>query len=71
LLSDQEKRVSRQYGVLSFFPRLARRTTFVLDQEGVIRHIDRGKAALSPNGVLKMCSLQASEGTKREAENIL
>lgn len=47
LLSDSEKTVSKQYGVLNFL-RVASRTTFVLDQAGVIRHIDRGGRAMNP-----------------------
>ena len=53
LLSDAEKKVSRQYGVLGFFPRLARRTTFVIDRRGVVRHIDHGQEAATPVSTLK------------------
>lgn len=57
LLSDVTKEVSRQYGVLAFFPRLARRTTFVVGPRGIIRHIERGKEALSPAGALQACRM--------------
>ena len=40
LLSDDEKRVSRQYGVLGSFG-YASRVTFVVDKNGVIRRIYR------------------------------
>ncbi len=56
LLSDRGKKVSRQYGVLNFF-RVASRTTFVVDKEGLIRHIDRGSAAAEPRGALEACTL--------------
>ena len=55
LLSDAEKTVSKQYGVLSFFTRMARRTTFVIDRSGVIRHIDNGQDAATPASALKAC----------------
>jgi peroxiredoxin Q/BCP len=57
LLCDVEKKVARQYGVLSFFPRLARRTTFVIDRAGVIRHLDYGQEASTPDSALKACQL--------------
>lgn len=56
LLCDPDKQVTRRYGVLSFF-RVARRTTFVLDRQGVIRRIDRGRAALIPDSALETCRL--------------
>jgi thioredoxin-dependent peroxiredoxin len=57
LLCDEEKKVSKQYGVLGFFPRLARRTTFVIDRAGVIRHIDYGQEAAAPTYALNACKL--------------
>jgi thioredoxin-dependent peroxiredoxin len=54
LLSDAEKKVSRQYGVLNFFG-VANRTTFVVDKEGIIRHIDRASAAANPAGAHQAC----------------
>jgi thioredoxin-dependent peroxiredoxin len=56
LLSDSEKKVSREYGVLGFL-RVAKRTTFVIDNEGVIRHIDRGSEAMDPSRAQQACSL--------------
>jgi len=29
--------------------------TFVIDKEGVIRHVDRGKDAMDPAGALSAC----------------
>jgi peroxiredoxin len=37
--------------------RLAKRTTFVIDRDGVIQHIDRGGDAIDPNGAGDACSL--------------
>ena len=36
LLSDQDRAISRLYGVLGYF---AKRTTFIIDREGIIRKI--------------------------------
>jgi peroxiredoxin len=58
LLSDTEKKVSRAYGVLSLL-RVAKRTTFVIDAGGVIRHIDRGSQAMDPARALQACNLLA------------
>ena len=56
LLCDTEKKVMRQYGVLSFL-RVAKRTTFVIDPQGVIRHIDRGREAMNPASAEQACKL--------------
>jgi len=58
-LCDREKKVSREYGVLSFL-RVAKRTTFVIDVQGVIRHIDRGKQAMDPASAKQACTLLAT-----------
>jgi peroxiredoxin len=55
LLSDEKREVSKAYGVLDPSGRVARRTTFVVDKEGVIRKIDEGAAALDPAGVVAFC----------------
>jgi peroxiredoxin len=56
LLCDTEKRVTREYGVLSFL-RVARRTTFVIDPQCIIRHIDRGGQAMNPASAHQACKL--------------
>ena len=56
LLCDTGKKVSRQYGVLSFL-RVAKRTTFVIDPQGFIRHIDRGGEAMGPARARQACEL--------------
>lgn len=57
LLCDTRKQVCHQYGVLSFL-RIPKRTTFVIDAEGIIRHINRGRDALNPARVHQTCALQ-------------
>ena len=57
LLSDTDKRVAKAYGVLNFTHLFANRVTFVIDQDGIIRHIDQGADALDPAGAYEACSL--------------
>jgi peroxiredoxin len=65
LLCDTEKKVARQYGVLSFL-RVARRTTFVIDAAGVIRHIDRGSEAMDPARAQQACELPTPPSTRTD-----
>ena len=57
LLSDTEKQVAKAYGVLNFTRLFANRVTFVIDQNGIIRHIDEGSEAIDPSEALQTCSL--------------
>jgi len=57
LLSDFQRSVSKEYGILNEERGFANRTTFVIDKGGVIRHIDKGAAALDPNNARAFCSL--------------
>jgi len=57
ILSDERKTVSREYGVLMPVIRLAKRTTFVIDKEGVIQHIGKGGEAADPDAARQACSL--------------
>ena len=57
LLSDTEKQVAKAYGVLSFTRLFANRVTFVIDKDGIIRHIDEGSDAIDPSGAIQACSL--------------
>jgi peroxiredoxin len=56
LLSDFERKVSQKYGVLNPKYPVANRTTFVIDKEGIIRHIDKDKEAIDPTGAHNACS---------------
>jgi peroxiredoxin len=61
LLSDMNGTVMEQYGILkknnvqgqTF--EWARRTTFVVDKQGVIRHIQQGTTAIDPNSAVSIC----------------
>jgi peroxiredoxin len=65
ILSDEEKIVSRAYGVLIPILRWANRVTFVIDKQGVIRDIIRGSAAFDPAVALSACALPSHPGTGR------
>jgi peroxiredoxin Q/BCP len=56
LLSDAEKQVSTDYGVLNRLFRWASRTTFVVDMDGIIRLIQSGGEAIDPTGAVTACS---------------
>ena len=57
LLSDFQRTVSKQYGILNEQHGFANRTTFVVDKEGIIQHIEKDAAAIDPSGAHAMCSL--------------
>jgi peroxiredoxin len=57
LLSDFQRTVSKQYGILNEQHGFANRTTFVVDKEGIIQHIDKDAAAIDPSGAHAVCSL--------------
>jgi peroxiredoxin len=55
LLSDFQRKTAEAYGVLG--PQgMASRTTFVIDPDGKIVHIDEGQVAIDPAGALTACS---------------
>ena len=57
LLCDTDKVVAKAYGVLSFTRLFANRVTFVIDKDGIIRHIDEGSDAIDPTGAVQACTL--------------
>jgi len=61
LLSDFNRKVSTEYGVLNTQHGFANRTTFVIDKQGIITHIDKDKEALDPAGAHQACSLMAHQ----------
>ncbi len=56
-LSDFRRDYSRQLGVLDEKSLTDRRITFVVDDQGIVRHIDMAADALDPTGALGVCSL--------------
>jgi peroxiredoxin Q/BCP len=57
ILSDWKKEYSRKLGILNEDSGTARRVTFVIDADGIVRHIDQGADALDPTGAVGACSL--------------
>lgn len=55
ILSDGKRDVARKYGVLDEENGVARRTTFVIDTNGVVQHIDQSREALDPQGAVGAC----------------
>jgi peroxiredoxin len=57
LLSDSKREYSRNIGVLDEANGVARRFTFVIDEKGIVRHIDAAQAALDPTTAIGACAL--------------
>jgi len=57
LLSDFQRGVSKEYGIFNEQHGFANRTTFVVDKQGVIQHIDKDAAAIDPSGAHAACSV--------------
>ena len=57
LLSDSKKDYTRQLGILDENSGMARRVTFVIDDGGIVRHIDTAQAALDPATAIGACAL--------------
>ena len=62
LLSDMNRKVLTQYGILKKYYvqgdnyEWARRTTFVVDKEGKIQHIEFDESAVNPNNAVTVCT---------------
>ena len=56
LASDFMRKVSKSYGVLVADRGIAGRTTFVVDKDGRIQHIEEGSSAMDPSGAMQACS---------------
>jgi peroxiredoxin len=65
LLSDMNRKVLKQYGILKLYKlpttgdeeyEWAARTTFVVDKEGKIQHIEEGGSAVNPNNAIAVCT---------------
>jgi peroxiredoxin len=59
ILSDEAKAVTKQYGVLMPLIRLAKRTTFLIDERGIVTAIQKGGEAADPSNILGACTLAA------------
>ena len=62
LLSDMNRKVLKQYGVLKIENvekeeyEWAQRTTFVVDKQGMIRQIEEEASAINPNNAVAICT---------------
>ena len=56
LLSDMSRKVSKEYGILNEEMQFANRTTFVVDKQGIIQHIEEGKSAVDPTNAVAICT---------------
>ena len=57
ILSDPQKTTAKAYGVLNFTRLFANRVTFVIDEDGVIQHIDKGSDAIDPAAACGACGV--------------
>jgi peroxiredoxin len=55
LLSDFKRDVSKAYGILNEKMQFANRTTFVVDKDGKIQHIQEGGSAVDPTSAIDIC----------------
>ncbi len=61
LLSDMNRKVLTEYGILKKYSvkgdeyEWAERTTFVVDKQGIIRHIEQDATAINPNTAISIC----------------
>jgi glutaredoxin-dependent peroxiredoxin len=62
LLSDMNRKVLKQYGILKAYNvekdeyEWAQRTTFVVDKEGVIQTVEEEASAINPNNAIAVCT---------------
>jgi len=57
LLSDFKRTVVKDYGIFNEEQGFGNRATFVIDKEGIIRHIDEGGTAIDPTSVVEACNI--------------
>jgi peroxiredoxin len=57
ILSDAKRDISRAYGVFDEQNTIARRTTFVIDREGIVQQVFMAQEALDPTHALEACAL--------------
>ena len=57
LLSDFKRQVVKDYGIFDEERAVGTRATFVVDKEGILRHVEQGRSAIDPTGAYQACSL--------------
>jgi peroxiredoxin len=63
LLSDFKRKVSKDYGILDEERGFATRATFVVDKDGIIRHVEQGRTAIDPTGAYQVCDILTKKKT--------
>jgi peroxiredoxin len=61
LLSDFKRTTVRDYGIFNEERGFGTRATFVVDKEGIIRHIEQGNTAIDPSGAFEACEAFAKQ----------
>ncbi len=58
LLSDfKDRKVVQDYGIFNPATGFGMRATFVIDKEGIIRHIEEGNTAIDPTAAFEACNM--------------
>lgn len=57
LLSDFKRTVVKDYGIFNEAQGFGNRATFVIDTEGIIKHIDEGNVAIDPTSAYDTCNV--------------
>ena len=57
ILSDFKRTVVKDYGIFNEEQGFGNRATFLIDKEGIIRHIDEGRTAIDPTSVAEACNV--------------
>jgi peroxiredoxin len=57
LLSDFKRTVVKEYGIFNETQGFGSRATFVIDKEGIIRHVEEGRTAIDPSAAYQACSM--------------
>jgi peroxiredoxin (alkyl hydroperoxide reductase subunit C) len=56
ILSDFKRTVVKDYGVFNEEQGFGNRATFVIDKEGIIRHVEEGNTAIDPTSAADTCN---------------
>ena len=57
ILSDAKRDISRAYGIFDEENLIARRTTFVIDRQGIVQQVYMAQEALDPKFALEACAV--------------
>ena len=57
MLSDFKRTAVKQYGVFNENTGFGMRATFVIDKEGIIRHVEEGNSAVNPAAAFETCNM--------------